>query len=102
MRNSLLLCSLLIMFQSEPNIPKPTRPCVPDAKTAARVAYSVSAALYGEKIINAELPFKCILKDNVWMVVGAMPSKAKRMTGGTVTVKISRLDGRIIGIIHGK
>jgi hypothetical protein len=77
----------------------PSDGCVPDKKTALKIAEAVLVPIYGEEVIEKEKPFVAILKDGVWTVNGTLP---KGMLGGVALVQISKIDGKIIRIIHGK
>ena len=72
---------------------------VPDAVTAIRIAEAVLAPLYGEEKIKSERPFKATLKKDVWIVEGSLPEGWK---GGVAVVEISKKDGRIYRVSHGK
>ena len=78
----------------------PPRGYVPDAKTAIRIAVAVWSPIYGEKQIQSEKPFHASLKHGVWTVTGSLPSRA--MAGGTALVDISKKDGRVLFVMHGK
>jgi len=72
---------------------------VPDARTAIRIAEAVLGPIYGEAKIQAERPFKATLSKGTWIVEGSLP---EGWDGGVATVKISKRDGRILFVIHGK
>ena len=83
-----------------------THNCVPDKQTAVRIAEAVLIPVYGEQQIASERPFKARLKGDVWTVEGTLhcPDGNGGVTtncdGGTAVVKISKIDGRIISMIH--
>lgn len=73
---------------------------VPDAATARRIAEAVWIPIYGEEHIAAEKPFKVSLNGDVWTVTGKdlPPGTA----GGVAEADISKIDGRILRVIHGQ
>src|SRR5579864_5417980 len=101
---SLLLVSPLLLFQGY----KPKAGYVPDSATAVKIAEAVLAPVYGEKNVIAERPFHAALKDGVWFVDGTLhcPGAAADSTehcfGGVAMVQISKEDGRILSMGHGK
>jgi len=78
----------------------PPKGFVPDAATASRIAEAVWIPIYGEKHIAAEKPFKVTLRGNVWTVTGRdLPADS---AGGVAEADISKRDGRILRVTHGK
>ena len=79
---------------------------VPDAKTAIAIAQAVLIPVYGEKQIASEQPLHASLKNNVWTVEGTLNcpdgkgGTTTRCNGGTALVRISKIDGRILRMIH--
>ena len=88
-------------LQAEP--PKhsymPPNGYVPDAKTAIRIAVAVWSPIYGEAKIQKEKPFHASLAKGIWTVEGSLP---KGSVGGVAEADISKQDGRILRISHGK
>jgi hypothetical protein len=78
---------------------KPKEGFVPDERTAIAIAVAVWTPIYGEKQIADEKPYRAALKDGVWTVEGSLPKGA---LGGVAIAEISKADGRIIAVIHGK
>jgi len=78
----------------------PSKGFVPDAATAIRIAEAVWIPIYGEVKIAKEKPFKVTLRGDVWTVTGKdlPPGSA----GGVAEADISKRDGRILRVIHGK
>ncbi len=72
---------------------------VPDAATAIAIAQAVWGPIYGKEHITHEKPFKATLHNGVWRVEGSLP---KGYLGGVAVAEISKKDGRILGVIHGK
>ncbi len=77
----------------------PSNGCVPDAKTAIVIAVAVWSPIYGAKHIVGEKPYKAVLLNGIWTVEGSLP---KPMPGGVAIAEISKKDGRILNISHGK
>ena len=78
---------------------KPKEGYVPDAKTAIAVAVAVWAPIYGEERIAGEKPYQARLTKGVWVVDGSLP---EGWLGGVAVAEISRDDGRILRVSHGK
>jgi hypothetical protein len=72
---------------------------VPDDVTAIKIAVAVWGPIYGADKIAAEKPFRAKLANGVWTVQGSLP---KGWVGGVALAEISKADGRIIRISHGK
>jgi len=73
---------------------------VPDATTAIKIAVAVWVPIYGEKTIADEKPYIAKLSnEGVWTVCGSLPAN---MVGGTAIAEISKKDGRILRVSHGK
>jgi hypothetical protein len=77
----------------------PPRGFVPDQQTAGRIAEAVWIPIYGEEHIKSERPFKARLENDVWTVEGTLP---KGFVGGVAIAEISKSDGRILRVSHGK
>jgi hypothetical protein len=72
---------------------------VPDEQTAVQIAEAVLTPIYGADTIKRERPFTATLKDGVWTVVGSPQGGA---FGGAALVEISKKDGRIERVTHGR
>ncbi len=87
---------------------KPKAGYVPDAATAIGIAEAVLVPVYGKEQIESERPFAATLKDEVWIVGGTLHCSDGKggdttlCAGGVATVKISKSDGRILYMMHGK
>lgn len=81
---------------------------VPDSATAVRIAEAVLTPVYGQKQIESERPFTAKLKDGVWTVSGTLRCPDGRggittsCNGGVAVVQVSKLDARILSMMHGK
>ena len=72
---------------------------VPDAATAKRIAEAVWLPIYGKKVLS-EKPYQATLNSKgVWVVEGSLP---KDIDGGVAYIEISKRDGRILEVTHGK
>ena len=72
---------------------------VPDAATAIKIALAVWEPIYGRKQIRRQRPIVATLQNGVWLVRGSLPRGA---VGGVAEADISKRDGRISRVIHGK
>ena len=107
---SILVCSFFVpsnmVFASNVEAPtyKPAAGYVPDEETAISIAIAVWNPIYGKENIGNQKPYTAVLKDGVWYVRGSLPKPAGggRMAGGVAEAEISKEDGRIIRVIHGK
>lgn len=106
---SLLAALLMIAFsnavvaqievQQNKTSSRPVRQYVPDAKTAVAIAIAVLAPIYGAEKIRSEAPFVATLRDGVWTVVGTLPPGFE---GGVAEIDISKAQGTILRVSHGK
>jgi len=72
---------------------------VPDADTAVKIAEAVWAPIYGTEAIEGQKPFNARLVGDVWVVEGTLPPD---YLGGVVEAEISRKDGCVLWVSHGK
>jgi hypothetical protein len=92
------LCASSVAMAQAPTY-KPAKGFVPDEKTAIAIAEAVLKPVYGDEQIRSEEPFHATLKDDVWTIDGYLPADN---FGGVATVRLSRIDGRILYMMHGK
>ena len=78
---------------------KPPNGYVPNAPTAVKIATAVWEPIYGEEKIANEKPYIAVLTNGVWIVEGTLLKDRK---GGVAVAEISKDDGRILRISHGK
>lgn len=95
---ALLLLALPLSAQ-EHNV-RPSQGLVPDSKTAIAIAVAVWTPIYGEKKIASEKPYRATLADGKWTVTGSLPTKD--WVGGVAIAVISKSDGQILRVSHGK
>ncbi len=88
---------------------KPPSGFVPDSKTAVAIAEAVLIPVYGKEHIEGERPFTATLKHDVWTIEGTLycpdgtgGMKTTDCLGGVAVVKISKNDGRVLYMLHGK
>lgn len=77
---------------------------VPNEETAIKIAEAVLVPIYGIEEIKQEQPLVAKLKRGVWVVSGTIhPDSSGAITkGGTAVIEISKADGRILRVSHGK
>jgi hypothetical protein len=100
---TLIIFSLAVMASplcaQEHNV-RPAQGLVPDAKTAIAIAVAAWSPIYGAKQIASEQPYKAELSDDgKWTVTGSLP---KDWDGGTAIAVISKSDGQVLRVSHGK
>lgn len=104
------LLSLVVLVTSasaggkRKGIPTPPAGYVPDQATAIRVAEAVLIPIYGEKKVISERPFTAILNGDVWTVSGNLPKAepGEIVMGGVASVRLSKRNGCILSVGHGK
>ncbi|MBI3561579.1 MAG: hypothetical protein HY080_07690 [Gammaproteobacteria bacterium] len=72
---------------------------MPDENTAIQIAVAIWASIYGAEKIAREKPYHARLENGVWIVVGSLP---KTMRGGVAIAEISKENGRILRVSHGR
>lgn len=72
---------------------------VPSKEVAIKIAVAVWEPIYGAEKIAGEKPYRATLADGVWTVEGSLPTGRK---GGVALARISKKNGRILHVIHGK
>ena len=72
---------------------------VPDASTAIKIAMAVWEPIYGREHIRRKKPFRAKLHNGIWSVRGSLP---KGYLGGVPEAEISKRDGRILRVSHGR
>jgi len=77
----------------------PAQGVVPDATTAIAIAVAVWSPIYGAKQVASERPYTAKLVNGQWVVTGSLP---KGWLGGVAIAVISKSNGQILRISHGK
>jgi len=99
---SLVLCAMFVYTSLPADDSKgyiPKAGFVPDEKTAIAIAEAVLVPIYGQKKIDSEKPFRGKLEGDIWIVEGSLP---KGSDGGVAVIRLSKKDGHIIYVMHGK
>ena len=95
-----ITCSLTLALAAEPkHTYMPAAGYIPDEATAIKIAVAVWEPIYGAAQIAGEKPYHATLRDGVWTVTGSLP---KLTPGGVAIAEISKEDGRVIRVSHGK
>ena len=96
----MLLVTSIFSFSGEKVNFCPESNFVPDEETAIKIAEAVWIPIYGGEKIKNEKPIHAkLVGDSFWEVYGSLPKGCK---GGVAEAKISKSDGRIIYVCHGK
>jgi len=77
---------------------------VPTQAVALAVAEAVLIPVYGKSVIDAERPFKAMLKNNVWTITGTVPCDGPPgavCPGGAAELRMSKRTGQILVMTHG-
>ena len=99
MRFYFTLCVLLLAAVDALAQYKPPNGFVPDEATAINIAVAIWTPIFGKAKIAKEKPYHATLKGDVWTVEGSLP---EGYHGGVAHVEISKEDGRILLLYHGK
>lgn len=83
----------------EPESYAPAAGFVPTAEVAIQIAYAVLVPIYGDAQIEQQQPLTAQLDGEVWIVAGTLP---RGWRGGVARIGISRRDGRISNLSHGR
>jgi hypothetical protein len=94
-----LLAPLLTAADEPKHNAMPKAGVIPDEATAIKVAVAAWEPIYGVEPIAKEKPYHATLANGVWTVMGSLP---KGRVGGVVLAEISKADGRVLRISHGK
>jgi NTF2 fold immunity protein len=94
----LLILSAPVAWSAEKHSYTPKEGYVPTADTAVKIAEAVWLPIYGESI-QKKKPFTARLENGVWIVEGTLP---KDTMGGVPIIEISKKDGKILRVSHGK
>jgi hypothetical protein len=78
---------------------KPKDGFVPTKEVAVKIAEAVLVPIYGKQVLK-EKPWKVSLNGDKWFIEGNLPKGM--VLGGVVQIEISKTDGQITNVIHGK
>jgi len=82
---------------------KPEKGYVSEATTAIEIAEAVLIPIYGEDKINKEKPLIAELAGDVWIVKGTFHCpEGQTCLGGVAVIEISKDNGAILRVSHGK
>jgi NTF2 fold immunity protein len=112
----LLFCVLLMVILSHPsstyadnkNVLKqvpaglgytPKEGFLPTKDVALAVAEVLLTEVYGKDAVQAQKPFSATLSENVWLIEGRFAG-GKFDKGGVARIKLSKLDGRVLYLMH--
>lgn len=100
-----LFCLLAVVTSLDAQQPsqhsfRPPQGYVPDAATAIKIAVAVWEPIYGVEQISKQIPYTAVLANGVWKVQGTLPKQYTR--GGVAEAEISKDDGKIVRVSHGK
>ena len=96
----LLLIACNVTAADQKDNYKPEAGYVPDEKTAIQIAVAIWVPIYGAEKIASEKPYHAKLNNGVWIVEGSLPEGM--LLGGVAIAEISKKDGRILRVSHGK
>lgn len=85
-------------LSSRPQSTYPLAGFVPDEGTAAVIGEAVARALYGQKSVDRERPFRCRLRSGVWTVMGTLNPPGA--LGGVSIIQVCKEDGRVLLAVH--
>lgn len=91
--------SVVVAEESKHNY-KPEVGYVPNADTAIKIAVAVWEPIYGRERIASEKPYTATLVNGVWVVEGSLPKE--HTSGGVAIAEISKDDGKVLRVSHGK
>jgi hypothetical protein len=98
--SALMICLVaLVAFGGTEHSYQPAAGFVPDKSTAIRIGEAVLIPIYTQAEVESQRPFSAELTGNVWHVTGYLPAG---IDGGVAEVWISKRDGRILRVTHGK
>lgn len=72
---------------------------IPDEKTAKKVAEAILVPIYGRDAIETQKPFNVFLLGDIWVLTGYLPPD---QLGGVFRINISKTNGCVIQVTHGK
>lgn len=75
----------------------PQAGAIPDAETTIAIARAIGQAAYGKRRTQEQEPLVTTRFVDVWEVSGKVPGEA---SGGSLVIRLSRLDARLIFMAH--
>jgi hypothetical protein len=104
MQTLILVCASLFLGSGQIAQGPARSVSVPDSEAAIKIAEATLIPVYGKNKVISERPFHASLNDEVWTVTGTLHCKDNKATckGGVAIVRLSRAEGRVISMSHGK
>lgn len=90
---------MALACEGELPVGAPSVGAVPDQSTTVAVASAVLTQVYGKEQMALEQPLKATLRGGVWTVEGTLEGGLR---GGVASIELSKLNGCIFRISHGK
>ena len=76
---------------------------VPNTTTAISIAVAIWNPIYGKEKIKQEKPYKAKLRNGIWYVQGTLNCPTSPVCiGGVAEIEISKNNGMIYRVSHGK
>lgn len=97
---SLYLVVCVSAFATESSNWFPKDGVIPDEDTAGKVAYIILDRIYGVESINKQRPFEILGDEEKWVVKGVL--HGRYTVGGVAEIELSKKDGRVLMVTHGK
>jgi hypothetical protein len=80
----------------------PEKGILPTKEIALKVAETILVGIYGEKVLG-ERPFAVKLDGDFWIIDGSFSCPSgSGCKGGTAHIELSKKDGHVKEVIHGK
>jgi hypothetical protein len=100
---TLLIIGVLTRAQAKHTV-TPKEGFVPNQDTAIKIAEAVLTPIYGAEKMNQEKPFVAELRGGIWSISGTFhdDTPGAIAKGGVAIIEISKADGRILRVSHGK
>jgi hypothetical protein len=80
---------------------KPKGGYVRAPETAAKIAEAIGKEFYGEEVVEKQKPLLVTKSNDIWVVRGTFEIGSGKK-GGSIEMRISSDDGKILGMIHGE
>ena len=84
---------------SQPAATVPASGLVPNSATAVKIAVAVWEPIFGKDVVASEAPYSATLQQGVWKVEGSLKPG---IPGGTASIWIDKMSGKILGVSHGQ
>jgi|ERR1700720_2443000 hypothetical protein len=71
---------------------------VQNKKTAVSIAEAILIPIYGDKQVQSQKAFRVTLRDNIWLIEGALPDPPEPR--GNFVLRLSKINGKVLFITH--